>query len=100
MAYLVPLSNIIKEILTPILLGLMQRENISAIVYIENLQTCLFCLLFEMFLAGFHIRSALTICPRSPDPIYIVNYFFKWANTSWTDSNTYRMDAGRTPNIR
>ena len=27
-----------------------------------------------------------TVCPRSSDPFYIVSYFIKWDNISWTYS--------------
>ena len=33
------------------------------------------------------IRKKCTVCPRSLDPIYIVNYYIKWATTSWTYNN-------------
>ena len=25
-----------------------------------------------------------TVCPRSGDPFYVVSYYIKWLNTSWT----------------
>ena len=25
-----------------------------------------------------------TVCPRSSDPLYVVTYYIKWVNTSWT----------------
>ena len=28
----------------------------------------------------------ITICPRSSGPFYIVTYYIKWVNTSWTYS--------------
>ena len=27
-----------------------------------------------------------TVCPRSSDTLYIVNYYIKWVTTSWTHS--------------
>ena len=27
-----------------------------------------------------------TVCPRSSDQFYIVTYYLKWVNTSWTHS--------------
>ena len=27
-----------------------------------------------------------TVCPRSSDPSYVVTYYIKWVNTSWTYS--------------
>ena len=29
-----------------------------------------------------------TICPRSSDPFYIVNYYINWVTTSWTHSSS------------
>ena len=29
-----------------------------------------------------------TVCPKSCNPFYIVNYYIKWITTSWTDSKT------------
>ena len=26
----------------------------------------------------------VTVCPRSSDPFYVVTYYIKWVNTSWT----------------
>ena len=26
-----------------------------------------------------------TVCPRSSDPFYVVNYYIKWVTTIWTD---------------
>ena len=31
----------------------------------------------------------LTVCPRSSDSFYIVNYYIKWFTTSWTYSTTF-----------
>ena len=31
-----------------------------------------------------------TICLRSSDPFYIVNYYIKWATTSWTHSSSVK----------
>ena len=32
------------------------------------------------------------ICPRSPDPFYMVTYNIKWVETSWTDSKYKKSD--------
>ena len=32
----------------------------------------------------------VTVCPRSLDQFYIVSYYMKWVNTSWTDSISVR----------
>ena len=31
-----------------------------------------------------YFQSKHTICPRSRDPIHIVNYYLKWVTTAWT----------------
>ena len=37
----------------------------------------------------FITHSVHTVCPRSLDQLYVVTYYIKWVNTSWTNSNTY-----------
>ena len=32
-----------------------------------------------------------TICPRSSDPYYILSYYIRWVNTSWTYSNPNKL---------
>ena len=32
------------------------------------------------------IRPLDTVCPRSSDHFYVVTYYIKWVNTSWTNS--------------
>ena len=32
-------------------------------------------------------RCKSIVCPRSRDPFYVVIYYKKWVNTSWTLSN-------------
>ena len=32
----------------------------------------------------------VTVCPRSLDQFFIVSYYMKWVNTSWTDSISVR----------
>ena len=41
-----------------------------------------------MFLYKSNAVVLITVCPRSIDPFYIVNYYIKWSKTSWTDSTT------------
>ena len=31
----------------------------------------------------------ITVCPKSSDPFYVVTYYFKWVNTSWTHSTCH-----------
>ena len=31
-----------------------------------------------------NVEPLCTVCPRSSDPIYIVSYYIKWENTTWT----------------
>ena len=34
------------------------------------------------------VRQVSTVCPRSSDPSYAVNWFIKWITTSWTYSTS------------
>ena len=31
-----------------------------------------------------HFLFMINVCPRSSAPFYVVNYYIKWATTSWT----------------
>ena len=31
-----------------------------------------------------------TVCPRSPDPFYTVNYYINWVKTSWPYSTSLK----------
>ena len=42
------------------------------------------------WLIGQCCAPAVTVCPRSSDPFYIVSYYINWVNTSWTHSINHR----------
>ena len=46
-------------------------------------QGTVYCIIIRSAYGGFPQR---TICPRSSDPFYKVNYYIKCVNTSWTHS--------------
>ena len=44
-------------------------------------------------------KSLYTVCPRSSDPFYIVNYYIKWVTTPWTHRRIKMLFSSKSYNI-
>ena len=54
----------------------------------------MFCLIFIVYLQyqnGQDFMVIDTVCPRSSDQFYLVTYYIKLVNTSWTDGIYLRL---------